>query len=80
VNLTLAEKLRSVEIGERCSTGGLQVIGLRWKRAGGPPYLTLEEALAARTLDIAGVSEGGAVPFLKVTNRGDVAVFMKAGE
>jgi hypothetical protein len=77
---TLAERLRAVEVLEPRSAGGLLVFGLRWELDGGLPYQTLDEALAAKTLDITEVNESGTVPLLKVANRGDVAVFLMAGE
>src|SRR5262249_13231463 len=65
---------------EARSADGLQVFGLRWRPGSGPDYLTLDEALAAGTLDVTEVSEGGSVPYLKAVNRGDEPVFLMAGE
>jgi hypothetical protein len=77
----LSERLREAEVLETKSAGGLQVFGLRWEVGGtAPPYRTLDEALAAGTLEVTEVTEEGAVPRLKVANRGDAAVFLMAGE
>jgi hypothetical protein len=80
VTTTLTDRLRTVEVHEAGSADGLQVFGLRWRPGNGPGYRTLDEALAAGTLEVTEVSEGGSVPQLKVINRGDEAVFLMAGE
>ena len=45
-----------------------------------PPYVTLGTALRARTLLVDEVSEGGSVPNVRITNKGDVAVLFLFGE
>ena len=77
---TLSDRLRTVEVLETHSSGGVQVFGLRWPLEGGPPYRTLDEALAAGTLEVTEITEGGSVPLLKVFNRGAEPVFLMAGE
>jgi hypothetical protein len=59
---------------------GASVFGLCWRAAGGPDYRTLDEALAAKTLEVTEVSDQGSGPHLKVLNRGDEPVFLMAGE
>lgn len=72
--------LQTVEVMEPQESQGLQVFGLRWNIDAGPDYVTLDEALAAQTLDITEISEGGSVPCLKLINKGDTMVFLMNGE
>jgi hypothetical protein len=76
----LAERLRAVSVGEPQESHGLQAFGLRWEPGRGPDYLTLDDALAGGHLEVAEVSDGGSVPSLKVTNKGDRPAFLMAGE
>jgi hypothetical protein len=80
MNQVLADRLRTVEVLESQTVGCMHVFGLRWNCHDGIGYRTLDEALAAETLDITETSEGGSVPLLKLLNRGDDAVFLMAGE
>src|SRR4051812_29626447 len=77
---TLSDRLRTVEVLESHSSGNVQVFGLRWPLDDGLPYQTLDEALAAGTLEVTELTEGGSVPLLKVVNRGTEPVFLMAGE
>jgi hypothetical protein len=72
--------LETIQVTHAQEAGRLQVYGLTWANAGGLTYLTLDEALASQVLEITEVNEGGQVPVLKVINRGDVMVFLMAGE
>lgn len=47
---------------------------------GGPHYMTMKEAMAGGFLSVTEVSEGGAVPQLKVVNSAPVAVLILDGE
>src|SRR5262249_3731964 len=76
----LTERLQTVTVTEPQQTGGLQVFGLRWTNGQPFDYLTLDEALAAETLDVTEITEGGSVPTLKVVNKADQRVFLMAGE
>jgi hypothetical protein len=58
----------------------LQAFGLRWEPGRGPDYLTLDDALASGLLEVTEVSDGGSVPTLKVTNKGEQLIFLMAGE
>jgi hypothetical protein len=80
MNVTLNDRLRAVEVLEGPSADGLQVFGLRWRPGSNLEYRTLDDALAAGTLEVTEVTEGGSVPVLKVTNRGDQPVLLVAGE
>jgi hypothetical protein len=76
----LTELLQTVRVTQPQEAGGLQVFGLRWENGNGLQYTTLDDALAATTLEVTEVSEGGNVPVLKVVNKGDTLVFLMAGE
>jgi hypothetical protein len=75
----LAERLQAVQVGEPREAGGLQVFGLRWEEPG-LDYVTLDEGVAAGALEVTEVSDGGSVPALKVTNKGERPVLLMAGE
>ena len=47
---------------------------------GGPGYLTLDQGLAARSVKITEISEGGSVPELKLQNLGDKPLLLIDGE
>jgi len=76
----LIERLQTVQVDEPHEAGGLQVFGLRWELGPVPAYTTLDEALAEGLLEVSEVSDGGSVPTLKVTNKGDLLAFLMAGE
>jgi hypothetical protein len=76
----LIERLQTVQIGDPCEAGGLQVFALRWPSAARLTYTTLDDGLAGGLLEISELSEGGSVPTLKVVNKGDVMAFLMAGE
>jgi hypothetical protein len=76
----LRELLRHVEVTAPQRAGALQVFGLRWQAGNGLRYSTLDDALAAQALEVTEITDGGSVPTLKVTNKGDVMVFLMAGE
>src|SRR5256885_8941433 len=66
-----------VESLERCS--GLQVFGLKWPCPPCVEYVTLDEAVSTKTLDIAEVVAEGRVSAIKVVNRSGRLVFLMAG-
>ena len=74
------EKLSSVEIRSIQQAANLQIFGLRWPEANGLDYMTLDEALLDKVLDVAEINEGGHVPTLKVANRSERMVFLMVGE
>jgi hypothetical protein len=57
----IRELLQTLEVTQPSQAGGLQVFGLRRKNGQALQYLTLDEALAAGTLAISEVNEGGNV-------------------
>src|SRR5262249_33858973 len=77
---SLTQLLRTLDVAAPRAVNGLQVFGLRSPGSNGLDYATLDDALAAGTLEVTEVSEGGSVPTLKVSNRADRMVFLMAGE
>jgi len=77
---SIREWLQNVRVAEPVEAGGLQVFGLYWEASAGLTYRTLDEAVAAGTLEVTEVSDGGSVPQLKVHNKDSLAVFLMAGE
>ncbi len=69
-----------LSFGEAQSHAGLTILPLLADLPAGPEYLTLGEALAAGSLKITEVTEGGSVPELAVTNDGDAPVLLLDGE
>lgn len=76
----LRQAMSHVEVTEPSTAGGLQVFGLRWPVPDDLVYLTLDEALKAKTLEVTEVDEHGSVPELRVINHGGTMVFLMAGE
>ena len=76
----LRQAMSHVEVTEPSIAGGLQVFGLRWPVPGDLAYLTLDEALEAKTIEVTEVDEHGSVPELHIVNRGGTMVFLMAGE
>jgi hypothetical protein len=77
---TLQEHFRCVRVDEGQLTGHLQVFGLRWNCPADLAYMTLDEALAQKTLEVTEINQQGAVPLLQVSNKADSPVFFLAGE
>jgi hypothetical protein len=77
---SLTQLLRTLDVAAPRAVNGLQVFGLRSPGGNGLDYTTLDDALAAGTLEVTEVSDGGSVPMLKVSNRADRMVFLMAGE
>src|SRR5262249_41308384 len=76
----LNELLLTVQVLASQQECGLQVYGLRWPSESQLGYYTLDEAMAAGTLEVTEISEGGSVPTLSVTNKSDRIAFLMAGE
>jgi len=72
--------LADVEVETPQSTPGLQVFGLKWPSPIRVDYMTMDEAVRAKTLDVAEIDEGGRVSTIKVVNKSDRLVFLMAGE
>jgi hypothetical protein len=80
VSAVIADLVGRLELGEPASDGGLTHMPVFARFLAAPAFVTLEEALAARTLHVTEVSEGGAVPMLKAHNCGEVGVLVHDGE
>mgnify|MGYP001485673302 CR=1 FL=1 len=79
--LTLSDETwRQLIFGDVQSHGALAVLPIMAELPTGPDYLTLSEALAAGTLVITEINEGGSVPELAVMNEGDLPVLLLDGE
>jgi hypothetical protein len=80
MNRPLNELLLSLQVLASQQECGLQVFGLRWPLESQLGYHTLDEAMAAGTLEVTEISEGGSVRTLSVTNKSDRMAFLMAGE
>jgi len=76
----LIERLQTVQVSEPQEADGLQLFGLCWQTDGRLTYSTLDESLAAKTLEVTEVNDGGSVPELKVVNKSKEPVFLMSGE
>ncbi len=76
----LGTMLCSIDVLEPVAADALQVFGLRREGPVGLAYSTLDEALAAKCLEVAEIDESGSVPEIKVINKGDSMVLLIAGE
>ena len=80
----VADFLSGVRLAPRQAYKSLTLWPLRREAAGEtpltPPYLALGTALKRGTLLVDEVSEGGSVPNVRITNKGDVAVLFLFGE
>ncbi len=76
----LATFFTGVSIGQPQLHGNMAIYPLHAKNGHQRTYQTLDEALAAKTLEISEMSESGSVPTLKVRNHGKQPVLMVVGE
>ena len=65
MSAAVADLLPDLDVAEPQQAAGLTVFGLRGPDADPTDYATLDDALAARTLEVTELSEGGTVPTLK---------------
>lgn len=72
--------LLEMELGAARSFENMTLFELRRPGNGGPEYITLREAFERGVFTVTEVSEGGSVPDLMVTNKGDAAVLLLDGE
>lgn len=76
----LLEMLGNVAVDSRQQCGPLEIFYLRSPVIGTLDYVTLDEALAAKEIEIAEFSETGQVPRIKTVNSSQRMVFLMAGE
>ena len=74
------DAVRRVEFGPLTTFRNLSVLGLSGDDDREHTYLTLDEALAQRSVHIVEVSEDGHVPELKIVNEGELPVLLLDGE
>jgi hypothetical protein len=72
--------LKTVEIGSSTTFENLTMYPLLGTSEQKLEYITLDEALAARTASVTEVSESGSVPDLLFRNDGDIPVLLLDGE
>jgi len=77
---SLQNWLTRLEVLSPTTAGKLQVFGLRHPSPSPLAYVTLDEALNSKLLEITEVDGGGNVPTLKLSNKSDSMVFLMAGE
>jgi hypothetical protein len=76
----IGEYLSGITLGEPQVFKNFGVVPLFHSGNGGPPYLTLKEAMTQGILTISEIGSEGTVPELKVINKGEVAVLLLDGE
>jgi hypothetical protein len=77
---TIAESLSGLSVGEPTVFEHLAAYPLLGPASAGSEYLTLEQALAAKSARITEVSESGSVPELLFVNEGETPVLLLDGE
>lgn len=80
MSFSLTEYLQTIDVSEPIEVGSMRVFGLRRDRPSDLHYLTLDEALEAKTIEVQELTESGVVGQLLVYNRGDDRVLIVAGE
>jgi hypothetical protein len=73
-------RMEGIKFGEIQIHNHVAVIPMIGNGDPGPDYLTMKEALEGQFLTVTEVTEGGAVPELKVINRGEKPVLLLDGE
>ena len=76
----MTTNLPDVGVGNPIRYQALAIFPLFSKGDGGVDYLLSDEAIQAGSLTVEEVSEGGSVPYLLVTNKGDSRVLFLEGE
>src|SRR5215469_11676011 len=76
----LLDTLRRVQLNGRQQYGSVEVFHLRWPGSNGLDYVTLDESLEARWIEITEFTEAGQGPRSKIINRWQHIVFLMAGE
>jgi hypothetical protein len=78
---SIRARLKSIEVDEPILDGHFQVFGLVWPLGDGPGYITLDDAMAEKMLEVREISEAGSVPRIRVVNHAKRdRVFLMAGE
>jgi ARG and Rhodanese-Phosphatase-superfamily-associated Protein domain len=74
------DAIRPVEFGPLTTFRNLSVLALSTAADRDAAYLTLDEALAQRSVHVFEVNQGGHVPELKIVNEGELPVLLLDGE
>jgi hypothetical protein len=79
--INLLDNLKSVEIDGYQQHEALEIFHLRWPvEPNALDYLTLDEALESKTIEVSELTSSGHVPNIKISNRSDRMVFLMAGQ
>jgi hypothetical protein len=76
----LLETLRNVKICGHQQSNSLDIFHLQWPVDDGPAYVTLDEALNAKWIDVSESTETGQVSQIKIINHSEHMIFLMAGE
>lgn len=76
----VTDYLKELEMGPKADHLNMSVFPLFFEANTGLQYLSLDAALTNGVVEISEVSEGGDVPNLKVTNKGEIPILILAGE
>jgi len=76
----ISDLLSGVSIGEPRRHGRLEIFPLFAASGEGSDFILLDEALAAKSVEVTETSEGGSVPVLKFLSRSPVPVLLLDGE
>jgi hypothetical protein len=77
---SLLDTLKRVELKGHEQYRSLEVFHLCWPAGNGLDYVTLDEALEARWIELTEFTEAGHVSRIKIVNRSNRMVFLMAGE
>jgi hypothetical protein len=76
----VSKALAEVEVENLQHASGLHVFGLKWPSPIGVDYITLDEAVLTKMLDVEEIDERGRISRIKVVNKSERMVFLMAGE
>ena len=79
-SFAVLDTLEHAVISGRQQCGSLEVFHLQWPVGSGPAYVTLDEALGPRWIEIAESTESGLVSQIKIINHSEHMIFLMAGE
>jgi len=80
VSTVISALIDGLEFGDPVSDEGLTLVPVFGEFAGLPEFVTLQEAIASRSLVVTEVSQGGSVPSLSARNAGATGVLILDGE
>ncbi len=78
--LNISPYLKGLELKPEANFENMTIFPLFHENGPGVSYLTLDEALDLRVIEVTEVSESGEVPNLLVTNKAEIPILILAGE